>query len=61
MKDVATSTKSSHIWSGQDVLAYRLFEGIWTRTKINEILKALTSKTQDKLIWLIGVDGIVNL
>jgi len=60
MKDVSTKTKRNHIWSGQDVLTFRLFEGLWTRSKINEILKALSTKSQDKLIWIIGFEGLVT-
>ena len=59
MEDVSKVAKSKQIWSGQDVLNLRLFEGLWTRRKIYLIMKALSSKFHNKLIWLTGIDGYV--
>lgn len=57
---MAKKTKNKSIWSGQEVLPLRLVKGAWTISKINEILKALSTYSYDKEIWLSGFIGLVN-
>lgn len=60
IEDLTKKIKSNYIWSGQDVLPLRLLKGLWSRTKINEIFHSLSTFSQDKEIWVPGINGIVN-